>query len=215
MPPKFLYFDLGNVLLTFSNERMIRQMADVAGVDEAVVRAAILPTGTESDLQWRFEAGAVSEDEYHAAFNKATGTSAVVDDLAIAASDMFEPIDASFDLALRLASAGHRLGILSNTNLWHWRFVLDGRYPALQEAFAVQVTSFDAKSMKPDPRIYEVAIERAGVEPHEIFFTDDRPENVAGACAMGIDAVRFISTGQLIEDLRRRGIEAPASGGSP
>ena len=36
--PKFLYFDLGRVLLHFSIERMCRQMADVAGIEPGAVR---------------------------------------------------------------------------------------------------------------------------------------------------------------------------------
>ena len=46
--------------------------------------------------------------------------------------------------------------------------------------------------MKPDRAIYDAAIERAGVAAHEVFFTDDRLENVEGARAVGIDAVQFV-----------------------
>ena len=35
MKPQFLYFDMGNVLLRFSHERMAEQMARVAGIDRA------------------------------------------------------------------------------------------------------------------------------------------------------------------------------------
>ena len=35
--PKFVYFDLGNVLCSFSNERACRQMAEVAGVSPEAV----------------------------------------------------------------------------------------------------------------------------------------------------------------------------------
>jgi HAD superfamily hydrolase (TIGR01509 family) len=60
--------------------------------------------------------------------------------------------------------------------------------------------------MKPDRGIYDTAIERAGVAAHEVFFTDDRPENIAGALAAGIDAVAFTSCDKLIAELRKRGV---------
>jgi HAD superfamily hydrolase (TIGR01509 family) len=61
--------------------------------------------------------------------------------------------------------------------------------------------------MKPEARIYQHAILLAGVPAAQVFFTDDRLENVEGARAVGIDAVLFTSTEQLRNDLRSRGID--------
>jgi HAD superfamily hydrolase (TIGR01509 family) len=60
--------------------------------------------------------------------------------------------------------------------------------------------------MKPDRRIYETAVERAGVLPQDVFFTDDRLENVAGAQAGGIDAVQFDGVDSLVAELRERNV---------
>ena len=62
--------------------------------------------------------------------------------------------------------------------------------------------------MKPDPLIYKLAIEHSGVSPDEIFFTDDRPENIAAAKLAGIQAVQFHSEERLISDMREFGISA-------
>lgn len=210
MLPRFLYFDLGNVLLTFDNELMRRQLAEVSGVEEAIAHQALLPNGDTTDPQWRFEAGQFTADEFYEHFCTAVGSRPAREVWNVAAADMFAPIEASFELVDRLAAAGHRLGVLSNTNATHWDFVLDGRFPTLNRAFEQLVTSFDAKSMKPDRAIYDQAIQQAGVAAEEIFFVDDRPENVTGAKAVGIDAVQFVSTEQLIADLLHRGIEAAA-----
>lgn len=207
MTPQFLYFDLGNVLLTFDNQRMCRQMAAVLGVSEEKVRRSVFAAGDATDLQWRLESGLVSEAEYHSEL--ITIAAGPYDRAALehAMSDIFGPIEATMQLAMKLRQRGYRLGLLSNTNSFHWRFVLDGRYPALRDAFEIEVTSFGTRAMKPDPRIYEHAIERCGVERERVFFTDDRPENVAGAIAVGIDAAPFVSTEQLVQDLRIRGVE--------
>ncbi len=60
--------------------------------------------------------------------------------------------------------------------------------------------------MKPDARIYTVAAQRAAVAPEEIFFVDDRVENVDAACSAGFDAVRFTSAADLLSHLRRRDV---------
>ncbi|MEM6797904.1 MAG: HAD family phosphatase [Planctomycetota bacterium] len=207
MPPQFLYFDLGNVLLTFDNQRMCRQIAELCGVTEAAITEALMPTGTHADFQWRFESGLVSEEEYHDRVAKVAGRRPDRVALEHAASDMFSPIDATLHLAERLAGRGYRLGLLSNTNAFHWRFVMGGRYPTLNSAFEIEVTSFAAKAMKPDPRIYHHAVDRCGVDRSAVFFTDDRPENVAGARGVGLDAAPFVSAEQLASDLRARGVE--------
>ena len=80
------------------------------------------------------------------------------------------------------------------------------RFPALPQLFPIRVTSFEAKSMKPDNKIYEVAVEKAGVLPREIFFTDDKPENVQAAQAAGLEAVLFTTATELLRDLAKRGV---------
>lgn len=45
--------------------------------------------------------------------------------------------------------------------------------------------------LKPDPRIYRLAVERLGVEPADCLFVDDQPANVAGAEAVGMATVWF------------------------
>jgi FMN phosphatase YigB (HAD superfamily) len=45
-----------------------------------------------------------------------------------------------------------------------------------------------------------------GLSAGEIFFVDDRPENVTGALEAGLDAVLYTSPACLAADLRRRGI---------
>jgi FMN phosphatase YigB (HAD superfamily) len=39
-----------------------------------------------------------------------------------------------------------------------------------------------------------------------MFFTDDRLENVEGARAVGIDAVQFVDSAGLIDQLRERSV---------
>jgi 2-haloacid dehalogenase len=60
--------------------------------------------------------------------------------------------------------------------------------------------------VKPDPRIFRICLERNRLEPGACVFIDDAPANVAGAAAVGIDAIRFEDAGRLAAALRTRGL---------
>jgi HAD superfamily hydrolase (TIGR01509 family) len=205
MPIRFLYFDLGNVLLSFSTHRFCEQVARTLGVDTGVVEPLLAPQGDLPSTFWQFERGDITPDELHTRLCELGACDIPVEVIAQAASDIFTPIDENLALVEGLHSAGHKLGILSNTNPWHWRFVTD-HFPLFSTAFDQIVTSYEARAMKPEAAIYEYAIERAGVEPSEIFFVDDRPENVEGATAAGLDAVVYRDAASLMDELRSRGI---------
>ena len=61
MQPKFIYFDLGKVLVDFSVERMCRQIGNAAGVDAARVEEAVFARGR----QLEYESGQLSSGEFH------------------------------------------------------------------------------------------------------------------------------------------------------
>jgi 2-haloacid dehalogenase/putative hydrolase of the HAD superfamily len=68
------------------------------------------------------------------------------------------------------------------------------------------VVSGDEKVIKPDARIYQIALERFGVEPADLIFIDDSPQNIAGAAAMGFDTHLFDDPSTLLPALQARGL---------
>lgn len=215
MPPKLLYFDLGNVLLSFSHEQMYQQMAEVTEVSPDVLRRSLLEGGEAADLIIQYETGQLTTEEFVDVVHQLIDRRPDPQRFATAVSDIFAPMRESWEIVEHLAGAGHRMAILSNTNPAHWEWVTDGRFPLVADVgqpggpFEWAVLSYEAGSMKPDPAIFQTAIERAGVPAGDIFFVDDRPENVDGAKAVGIDAVVFEGTEKFRRDLERRGIVVP------
>ena len=91
--------------------------------------------------------------------------------------DVTEPLDA-------LAATGVTLGIVSNFEAW-----LDDLLAALgvRERFPVRVISGIDGMEKPDPRIYHLALARAGVTADEVAFVGDNPEfDVDPPAALGM-----------------------------
>lgn len=93
----------------------------------------------------------------------------------------------------------YRTAILSNSFVGA-REQEEARY-GFTSLVDLAIYSHEEGVRKPDPRIYEIAIERLGVAPAEILFLDDLQENVEAARAAGIEAVLFTSTAQAIADI--------------
>ena len=109
-------------------------------------------------------------------------------------------------LVAAVMAARWKVGILSNTNTWHWEFLSDGRFGPVPGAFDVIALSYELKAMKPDPAAYLKAAELAGVAPGDIFYVDDMPDNVVAAREAGLDAVQYTSTHDLAIELRKRDV---------
>lgn len=201
MSPKFLYFDLGKVLVDFSVDQMLAQIGAAAGIDAEAVRKAVFDGG----LMRRHETGQISDRQFHEAFCAATDSRPSFDALASAAADIFTLNLPVLPLAAQLRQAGYPMGILSNTCATHWEYCL-ARYRIVAKGFAVHALSFRIGAVKPDAAIFHAAAELAGVRPEEIFFVDDMAEHVTGARAVGIDAVQFTTAKALSADLRARGV---------
>jgi len=199
--PEFFYFDLGNVLVFFSLERMFRQMAAVAGTDPEAVRRALFDDG----LEGRYELGQVTGREFHEGFCQRTGTRPDYDALEAAANDIFTLNATMLPVVAQLGRAGCRLGILSNTCESHWQYCRR-RFRIVGDGFSVHALSCRLGAVKPGPEIFQQAAALAGCRPDEIFFADDLPQHVEGARQVGFDAVQYTSTRQLVTDLRRRGV---------
>ena len=202
MPPKFIYFDMGNVLLFFDHRRAARQMAEVAGMNEAEVWQIVFG----DDLQRRFECGEITPREFYDEFCALSGKQPDFDALERAGSDIFWPNVSMFSVINQLRSTGNRVGVLSNTSRSHWEYCF-AQYRLLQTGFEKHALSFEIGAMKPDAAIYRAAAEMAGVEPAEILFTDDTAGHVEAARAAGFDAVLFTGTPQLVDALRQRGVK--------
>jgi putative hydrolase of the HAD superfamily len=200
--PRFFYFDLGNVLLTFDHSIACRRIAARTGLSESLVRATIFDSG----LQLRYEAGEVSDDQFVESFRRVTGCAIDAEPFLADCSDVFELNVPIVPVIAHLKLAGYRLGVISNTCAAHWDFVSRGRYRVLQDLFDIVILSYERRMMKPLPAIYHAAITASGLAPGEIFFTDDRPENVAGARLVGLDATLFRGVQPLLRDLHGRNV---------
>ena len=93
-----------------------------------------------------------------------------------------------------------RLVLLSNTSVTHLQFI-DRNFSVL-ELMDDRVTSFEAGALKPEDRIYEVAMSKAMCPPDECFYTDDIEAYIRKAETFGIHARLYSTTERLLSSLR-------------
>ncbi len=73
----------------------------------------------------------------------------------------------------------------------------------LADAVDVMIISAEVGVCKPDPRIYEMALERVGVAAETVIFLDDLIENVIAAKALGICALHYQTTPRAMAAITR------------
>lgn len=64
------------------------------------------------------------------------------------------------------------------------------------------VVSGAERLVKPDPRLFQVLLDRYCLKAEECIFVDDNPDNVAAACKMGMTGIVFHGADQLRNDLQ-------------
>jgi epoxide hydrolase-like predicted phosphatase len=98
-----------------------------------------------------------------------------------------------------LRERGYKLAICTN-NVREWERLWRAMLP-VDEIFDVVVDSAFVGTRKPDPQIYELTLERLGVEAGEALFIDDIEINCAAARELGMRTVWFQSSEQAIAEI--------------
>ena len=199
--PKFFYFDLGCVLLEFDHETAVEQLARLGSLSTDRVREIVFA----SPLQQRYERGQIDTATFCQIFREQSGLSLKDAAICEAASDIFSPNRPVVHLLEQMHRADCQMGLLSNTCEAHWNWIL-GQGNVFLEHLVPKILSFQIGASKPEPLIYERAIQEVALPAEQIFFVDDLPENVAGAKACGIDAVLYTTAGDLREALIARNV---------
>jgi epoxide hydrolase-like predicted phosphatase len=200
MTYRAMIFDIGGVIVPLHVGRAAERMALLCGLRVEDVRSRLM----ESNVTGRYERGEMTSEEFHGAMCALLGKVIGWDQFREVWGAIFDVetlIPVSFFEQLRQR---YRMVLLSNTNALHaarlWAEC------AAMKHFHEAVLSFEMGFMKPDARIFDEAVRRAGCAAEECFYTDDIDRYIAAARQCGIDAVRFTGYEMLREAMDERGI---------
>jgi putative hydrolase of the HAD superfamily len=184
--PKSVVFDVGNVLLSWDTRSLLREHLP-AGVDPEPYRTSIFDHPDWIDL----DRGTLDEEEALLRFRERTGAPVeLLQRLVHASKASLTPMPESVAFLEELHRGGDvGLYVLSNMSHATWDY-LKPRHDFWRR-FQGIVISAQVRLVKPDPAIYRHLLEQWRLDAGETVFLDDRPENVAGARAVGLQAHLF------------------------
>jgi FMN phosphatase YigB (HAD superfamily) len=196
-----ILFDLGKVLIDFNFELGMERLAGYCTLPPEEFKRVIW------NEEWinRYERGEISTADYHRYLCDIGRLQMELEEFRECWSCVFLPDLIVSEGLLAELQRSYPLIVVSNTNEAHVEFI-QSRYKVL-DYFEHKIFSHKVGSLKPDRKIYEAAIAASGRPPEALFFTDDRPENIAAARDLGIRAHQFVSESDLVRALRQHGIE--------
>lgn len=193
---KAVIFDFGGVLVRTRSERLRAAWEQRLGLTPGEASALVFGGESSRAVQhgwitdadhWRgIQQRLAVDDATLAEFRAAFFSEDVLDTALLAYID-------------RLRAAGYHVGLLSNA-ADNARRLFTEVYPVIEHFDSVTISSEEGV-MKPAPRIFQVALARAGAQPSEAVFVDDFAENVEGARALGMFGVHFREPDAAIREL--------------
>jgi epoxide hydrolase-like predicted phosphatase len=117
--------------------------------------------------------------------------------------DSMHEVPGTIAVINELRSEGVQVGMLSNITERAARYV---RMKGYYEGYDPLLLTYEMGVEKADPKAYEILIETTKLKPSEIFFIDDRLENVKAAQKLGIVAYHFDNAIALKRELIRLGL---------
>lgn len=195
-----LLFDLGGVIMDIDRMNCVRAFRRLGFDDVESFLGEYVQKGIFSDL----ESGKITPAQFRDEIRRhlpGEVSDGVIDE---AFSDFLLGIPLRRLEALRCLRADHRIYLLSNTNpiMWNGRIAEEFKREGVtvDDYFDGMVTSFEAKSMKPDAEIFRILIEKTGIDPAETLFFDDSAKNLEAAAELGFDTA-LVDPGTEFEDI--------------
>ncbi|KZN61701.1 HAD family hydrolase [Pseudoalteromonas luteoviolacea] len=197
---KNVVFDIGNVVVRWSPEDIISMTFGQSHLDSGLIERVF-----HSDIWLDLNKGLMSEEETKLRYQKELGLNqSDCDRLFHYIKHSLIPIYNSEALIERVKKAGYKVYALTD-NVHEIVDYLKETYQ-FWPLFEGAIVSADLGVLKPQPAIYDALLTQFSLNANETVFIDDMPHNVAGAKAMGIEAIQFEDAGQCEDELKKLGL---------
>lgn len=190
---KTVLFDFGGVLGPVGRRGFITKVvADLCGRDPSQVFF--------SDLEPSLRGTPEEEAQFFAELNRRYDANITPEQFLEKCFELFKPATEVYDMAINLRQSGLQTGILSNV------FSLNAREiqrRGLYDGFEPLILSCYEKIVKPDPRIYQKALQKLNRQPQEVLFIDDQQIFLDPAQSLGMFTVLAENPEQIVADTLR------------
>lgn len=182
---KNLLFDLGGVIMDIDKNRCIAAFEKLGLPDAAGYFGEYSQQGPFKLI----EEGMITEYDFHKTLRDAIPGQVSDSEIDKAFCDFLIGIPVRRLAELRELRRKYRIYLLSNTNpiMWNSKIKEEFRQEGFEreDYFDGIVTSFEAKALKPDEKIFRFTVDKLGIAPDETLFFDDSRTNLDAAEKLG------------------------------
>ncbi|MGB8980647.1 MAG: HAD family phosphatase [Anaerolineales bacterium] len=195
MTIKAVFFDLGGVIVRTEFQAPRQQLADRLGMDYDDLNKLIFDSSTSN----RASVGEISPDEHWAFVMQRLKRPA--SEAAAIREEFFagDIVDRTLLDYLRSLRGNYKTGLISNAWGDLRDFIVREKF---EDAFDRLIISAEVGAMKPEAKIYRIALEQFGVSPNEAVFVDDVQSNIEGAVKVGMQGIHFKDPETVLQKLK-------------
>jgi epoxide hydrolase-like predicted phosphatase len=184
MSIKAVFFDLGGVIVRTEFQAPRQQLAEKLGMEYDDLNKIVF----DSDSGLRASTGEITSADHWALVLQRLKRPA--SELALIRDEFFagDIVDRTLVEYIRSLRGKYKTGLISNAWSDLRDFVVREKF---DDAFDKMIISAEVGAVKPEPKIFEIALEQFGVSPKEAIFVDDFSANIEGCEKVGIKGIHF------------------------
>jgi glucose-1-phosphatase len=196
---KNIIFDLGGVILDLDVSQTLKSFSALAGLEVEKVRSIFVKSKEFED----YEKGMINDSEFRSFVSDVYHLNTTDERIDSCWNAMLRGIPPEKLKLLESLKVNFNVLLLSNTNNIHHTYINTVLMPRVEEGkilehyFHKSYYSHRMLKRKPELEIYQQVLDENNFLPEHTLFLDDNASNVAGARAVGINAV-FADTDNFI-----------------
>lgn len=191
-----IFIDFGGVIVRTEDKEPRRLQAEKLGLTSRDLEKIIF----ESESSHRASTGEITEDDHWQAVAETLAVTREAVDKITAEFFSGDRADISLIDFLRGLRPERKVCLISNAWSGLRTFITQQK---IDDVFDAMVISAEVGLIKPDPRIYRLALAKLGARPEESVFIDDVAVNVAAARSVGMTGIEFAQPEKALEELKQ------------
>jgi epoxide hydrolase-like predicted phosphatase len=195
MSIKAVFFDLGGVIVRTEFQAPRQQLAEKLGMEYDDLNKIVF----DSDSGIRASMGEITSADHWASVLQRLKRPA--SELSLIRDEFFagDIVDRTLVEYIRSLRGKYKTGLISNAWSDLRDFIVREKF---DDAFDKMIISAEVGAVKPEPKIYQIALEQFGVRPKEAVFVDDFYINVEGCEKVGIKGIHFKDAESTLKQLK-------------
>ena len=197
---KTVIFDLGGVYFTDGTKRAIDIISQKWNLDQSKVADVF-----KGKIGTAYRESQISHDEFWRQAKDTLGIEAPMEELAEIWLNGYVPIEGTVEIIKELKEKGYEILYLSD-NVQERIDYIEEKYHFLQY-FKSGVFSHIAGVRKPNPKIYQLALEESSNPAENCVYIDDKPNLLEEADKLGMATIAFVNADETRKKLIELGVK--------